>query len=188
MSYLKNKSGFSLVEVMASLAISAAVVTAMVYAYVYGIKRFSEVSSEFKMYEECSIALHGFGNIDDLIATADVVEVHDDWIRIQIPDIDKDLVGAGWVEIYHDNRDGTLRFKDRRAGENRFRVKMLPFGYSNMSRAYQVTSVEFTQTLFEGESMEEECAHCVKVTITMEDSTGTVVSMNSTTVLNNMEN
>lgn len=125
----KDISGFTIIELFASMLISGILIWGLLMTYIYGIKSFNEISSRFQMINEGRAQL---GFIENHIRRSVKIELTDNInpnrtrLKLWMPDKNKDGILEGTVEFFTNNLDGSLRYHNHCINKNFINVRLLP--------------------------------------------------------------
>lgn len=118
-----SKTGVTLVEVAAVMAISAIVFTGVLIAYSEGIGFWQDTSEEFALYSEGTAVLSLMGRF---IRQASFIRIMGysgvASARLEL-DYPEDI---GSATFYFMREDGSIRWNDQTEGRNRFNMRLLP--------------------------------------------------------------
>jgi len=196
MKHLKNSRGFTLIEVVVTMAVATILVVALDNVYITGLKEFQRLASRFKMYEEAALKLYyqsqdrdltkpGRASLETLIMNAESAYPAGSRLTLTMRAKDPPYL-EGDVEIFLNTQNGTLRYNDRRVGKNEFNKQILPivsesrrrrFRRDTPNTAYRVVSADFRYGDPGGYSIEAE--------IVMEDDLGNTVRLTTAALINN---
>ncbi len=138
----KNK-GFTLVEVAATLLISAIVIWGMHYAIVFGINHYKAALSKQIMLAEGSTMLRF---LEYLVRQGKSIEVYerDDPLRSRLVIKFPSSTGTPYVELFANTTDGSLRIHDHSPGHNAANKRLLPMSiYNNNNHRRNTESFQY---------------------------------------------
>jgi type II secretory pathway pseudopilin PulG len=118
-----SKTGITLVEVVAVMAISAIVFTGVLIAYTEGVGQWLDTSEEFTLHNEGTAALSLMGRF---IRQASFISIRG-YSGVASARLDLDYPGdIGSATFYFMREDGSIRWNDQTEGRNRFNMRLLP--------------------------------------------------------------
>jgi len=163
----RQKSGFTLVEVMFTLVIASVFFVSFLYIYIFGIEQFNASSMKYKMCEETAWVLE---QMEEIIWVADTASISSSRLKVRIPDTRGDGFGCGWIEFFVNGRDHTLRMNDSRTGYNNFNQQILPVASKQTIRRFGARKQPFRVIDFQYEFIDD-YKYSIKIDLTVEDLT-----------------